>query len=123
MSDIQEVEELVEEYFRSLYEGDVEAIQKIYRPECVLQWTTEEGVKHIGMADYLEVVSNRQAPKDAGYGPYGQILSIDLSGSEVAVVKVASAVQPRYFEDYLTLVRDCDQWKIAAKVYRVVREE
>ncbi|MGI9273537.1 MAG: nuclear transport factor 2 family protein [Endozoicomonas sp.] len=123
MSDIQAIESLIQEYFRSLYEGDVETVRALYHPACPLMCPTSEGVMTMTIPQYLEVVAGRLAPKEAGHAPYGRIVSLDISGPETALVKVESAVPPRYFEDYLTLVKDQGAWKIAAKVYRIVREE
>lgn len=44
---------------------------------------------------------------------------MDQSGPNTALVKLDCAVQPKYFIDYLSLVKTAEGWKIAAKVYFV----
>ncbi len=120
MSDIAAIKALADEYFRSLYEGDVAAIEKLYHPACTLVNVTPDGVATMSIPDYLEIVANRQSPKDAGVEPFGTVTGIEISGGATAVLRVDSAVQPRFFDDFLTLVKEQGQWKIAAKVYRQV---
>lgn len=124
MSVIAEINQLVHEYQRVLNEGDVDGIQALFLDACVL--TQVDGghkVAHMTLAQYCEVVRDRQAPKDAGHLPYGKVVMIDVAGPAMALVRLESAVQPRYFMDYLTLVKVEGKWRIASKVYYVMRVE
>jgi hypothetical protein len=108
----------IKEYFRVLYESDADAGARLFHPDCTL-FNPENGSVHsVSLAGYLDVVRNRHSPKMKGESPYGEIITIDQTGPATAFVKVLSAVQPRYFVDYLTLVADTSGWRIVAKVYR-----
>ncbi|CAM3746476.1 nuclear transport factor 2 family protein [Parendozoicomonas haliclonae] len=120
MSELASIEQLTTDYFRSLHEGDLETIRRLYHPACMLMCGDGRDINTMTMAQYLEVVSERVPPKEAGQPLFGSVVSIDLAGSETAMVKVNSAVQPRFFEDYLTLAKEAGAWKIVAKVYRVI---
>lgn len=125
MSDVTEIEALMQAYFRTLHEGDVEASKRIFMPTCNLTAPQDDGgVLHMTYEQYHELIGSRQSPKDAGYPLYGQVLSIDQAGPRMALAKVDCAVQPRYFIDYLTLVKtEAEGWRIAAKVYYVAKTE
>ena len=125
MSDTTEIEALMQEYFRVLHEGDVEASKRIFMPTCDLSAPGDDGgVAHMTYEQYHDMVAARTSPKERGYQPYGSILSIDQSGPRTASVKVDCAVQPSYFLDYLTLIKtDADGWRIAAKVYYIAKTE
>ena len=125
MSDTTAIEALMQDYFRALHEGDIAASKRIFMPTCDLTAPQDDGsVAHMTYEQYHDLVASRTSPKDAGYPPYGSILSIDQSGPRTAMVKVDCAVQPRYFIDYLTLIKtDADGWRIAAKVYYVAKTE
>ncbi|NJO32733.1 MAG: nuclear transport factor 2 family protein [Rhodospirillales bacterium] len=41
-----------------------------------------------------------------------------FSGPETACVKVECAIPPRYFTDYLTLLKFKDGWRIVSKTFR-----
>ncbi len=120
MSDFKEIEEMMWDYFRILNTGDVAGIEAMFLPQCNLVCAQEDGSATVMMlGQYKDAVGKRTAPKDEGYPVYGRTVSIDQSGPQTAVVKVDCAVQPRYFTDYLTLVKEKGRWRIAAKVYYV----
>ncbi len=125
MSDTAEIENLVQEYIRILHEGDVEASKQMFLPSCDLTMPNDDGsITHMTYDQYHDLIASRTSPKDNGYPRYGSMLSIDQSGPRTALVKVDCAVQPRYFVDYLALVKtDEAGWRIAAKVYYVAKTE
>jgi hypothetical protein len=48
---------------------------------------------------------------------------LDQSGPETALAKVACQIPPRYFTDYLVLLKTAQGWKIVSKVFRTdIRE-
>lgn len=108
----------LQEYFRILHESDADGAEKLFHPDCTLFNPDNGGIRTVSLATYLEIVRNRQSPKMNGESLYGEIITIDQTGPATAFVKVLSAVQPKYFVDYLTLVADTSGWRIVAKVYR-----
>jgi hypothetical protein len=43
---------------------------------------------------------------------------VDFSGPETACVKVECAIPPRYFTDYLTLLKFTNGWRVVSKTFR-----
>lgn len=124
MSDYAEIETLAEDYFRTLHEGDVESIKSMFLPTCELSCADENGLSaHMTLNQYLAAVTSRKTPKEEGYPCVGRIISIDQAGPNLALLKVDCAVQPRYFTDYLALIKEHGVWRIAAKVYFVRKVE
>ncbi|BCH29883.1 hypothetical protein MesoLjLc_18130 [Mesorhizobium sp. L-8-10] len=122
MKDFERIETLMDEYFRVLHEGDVDATKAMFMPNCHLFAPQSDGsVTVLDLEAYVKLVASRKSPKDAGYPRYGRVVSIDQSSDNTAFVKVECAVQPRYFVDYLTLVKENDRWRIAAKIYCVTK--
>lgn len=118
MDDFAEIRELVADYFRILHEGDIAGIKEVFLPECSLITPADDGgVTHMTLTEYIQIVEGRESPKENGYPLFGKLISFDQSGPRNAMVKIDCAVQPRYFTDYLSLVKLGDDWKIAAKVY------
>lgn len=109
------------EYFRVLHESDAEGAGQLFHHECCLFTPdADETIKSLPIKAYLDVLRQRQSPKDRGEKRYGEVITIDQTGPSTAFVKVLSAVQPKYFLDYLTFVRDAMGWRIVSKVYREV---
>lgn len=120
MKDMAAIESLMAEYFQILHEGDTKGIERIFLPTCDLNCPMEDGsLVHMTRDQYVEAVQSRETPKGLGYPKVGTVKLIDQAGPNMALVKVDCAVQPRYFTDYLTLIKQDGNWKIAAKVYYV----
>jgi hypothetical protein len=66
---------------------------------------------------YFEVIANRPSPASQGLGRFDKILSIHKAGPDTALATVNCAVPPRYFTDYLTLVKTADGWRIISKTF------
>lgn len=124
MKDFQAIEELADEYFRTLHEGDIEATRAIFLPQCNLLCPMPDGsITHMTFEDYVKLIGGRTSAKEAGYPRFGRVLSIHQSSEKTALLTVECAVQPRYFIDYLSLVKDNGKWRIAAKVYCITKVE
>lgn len=124
MTAFAEIETLMQAYIENLHDGDISKTDQMFLPECDLCCANEDGsYVHMTLEKYKEVIGGRESPKSKGYPVYGHTISIDQSGPNTAFVKIDCAVQPRYFIDYLSLVRTGEGWKIAAKVYYVQRTE
>ena len=124
MTDMAAIEELMFDYFRILHEGDTDGIKRIFLPTCDLNCPMPDGsLTHMTREQYVSAVEGRETPKELGYPRVGTIKLIDQAGPDMALVKVDCAVQPRHFTDYLTLVKQDGNWKIAAKVYYVTKVE
>ena len=71
------------------------------------------------VAEYLDLVTNRQSPESQGYPCSGNVVSIDMAGPDSAVAKVSVAVPPKTFVDLLSFLKIEDRWRIISKVYHV----
>ena len=49
-----------------------------------------------------------------------RIVSIDFSGPATAFAKVECQIPPRYFTDYLTLLKVEGRWQVIAKAFHTV---
>ncbi|WP_164658375.1 nuclear transport factor 2 family protein [Tropicibacter sp. Alg240-R139] len=124
MPDIAVIEAMMQDYMIGLHEGDVAAIDKQFLPECDLCCTNEDGSYiHMALQQYKDLVEGRRSPKELGYPVYGHVVHIDQSGPNTAFVKIDCAVQPKYFIDYLSLIKTNGEWKIASKVYYAKKYE
>lgn len=115
--------ELARDYFELLNDGNVETAKRLFHKDCGLFHVNDGVLAHASFPKYLEILLTRQSPKSRGEPVFGKVVSVDQTDENTAVLRVLSAVQPRYFEDFLSLLREGGQWKIVAKVYRVVANE
>jgi hypothetical protein len=116
--EIEAIEKVVWAYLDGLYEGDAGKIARAFHEGSHLYSMHEGGVADLPREKWLEMVRSRPSPKSKGLKRTDRIVSIDLSGPETAFVKLECAVPPRYFTDYLTLLKLNDGWRVVSKTFR-----
>ncbi len=122
-NEIPAIESVVQTYFDGLYEGDTKKLGAAFHEVSHLYSMGPGGVVDLPRAKWFEMVASRGSGKTKGLTRRDRIVSIDMSGPETAFVKVECQLPPRYFTDYLLLLKGNDGWKIVSKSFRAdVRE-
>ncbi len=116
--EMAQVEKVVWTYLDGLHEGDANKLSAAFHEVSNLYALGPDGVTDLPRADWLKMVAGRPSPKSQALERTDRIVSIDFSGPETACVKVECAVPPRYFTDYLTLLKLKDGWRIVSKTFR-----
>ena len=121
--DIEAVEKVVWTYLDGLYEGDTGKLAQAFHEVSHLYSMSDGAVADVPREKWLEFVKGRASPQSKGLQRTDRIVSVDFSGPETAFVKVECSIHPRYFTDYLTLLKLNGGWKVVSKTYRTdVRE-
>jgi hypothetical protein len=118
VGDIEAIEKVVWIYLDGLYEGDTDKLGKAFHEVSHLYSMNEGGVSDLPRQQWFEFVRGRASAKAKGLKRTDRIISIDLSGPETAFVKLDCSIHPRYFTDYLTLLKLKDGWRIVSKTFR-----
>ncbi|MBS0539887.1 MAG: nuclear transport factor 2 family protein [Proteobacteria bacterium] len=123
-SDVSEVEKVLQVYFDGLYEGDTRKLGQAFHPASHLYAAGADG-KAVDMprADWFKMVEGRKSAKASGSERRDRIVSIDFSGPTTAFAKVECQIPPRYFTDYLTLLKADGRWQVISKSYHTVTKE
>jgi hypothetical protein len=116
--DLAGVENTVRTYLDGLYEGDTAKLASAFHEVSHLYSLGPDGVADLPRAEWLKMVSSRPSPKSRALERTDRIVSIDFSGPETAFAKVECAIPPRYFTDYLTLLKFKDGWRVVSKTFR-----
>jgi len=114
------IESTIQDYFDGLYEGDAEKLAHVFLPTSALTFEQDGQVQVLPLADWLKAVRERGSPKSKGLARDDAILLIDQSGPTTAFVKVKCQIPPRYFTDYLNLLKIDGRWRVAQKIYAAV---
>jgi hypothetical protein len=105
-------------YLDGLYEGDADKIAAAFHPVSHLYSEADGNVADVPRDQWLDMVRGRAAPKAQGQPRHDRIVTIDQSGPATAFAKVECALPPRFFVDYLTLLKTKDGWRIVAKAFK-----
>lgn len=117
--DRQAIEQTIRTYFDGLYEGDADKLASVFHPTSALTWDQDGKVGVLPRDQWFDAVRKRPSPKSLALARDDAILQIDQSGPTTAFVKVRCQIPPRYFTDYLNLLKVDGRWTIVQKVYAV----
>ncbi len=119
MSDgYQEITRLVQTYFDGLYECDTEKLATIFHPSSRLFANMNGEFVDWPREEWFEIVRKRVPPASKGEARHDRIVSIDMSDDNTAVVTCECAIHPRYFTDFLSLIKADGEWTIVSKSFR-----
>jgi hypothetical protein len=121
--DRTEIEAVVQTYLDGLYEGDVDKLAAAFHPTSSLTYEENGVLTPLPRDRWLEAVRERPSPKARGLPRHDRILQIDQASPTAAFVKLECAIPPRYFTDYLSLLKVEGRWQVAQKVFATERRE
>lgn len=116
-SSIGAITALLKEYLDGLYEGDLDKFAQVFHPASHLYSSDGHTVTDLPRERYFELIRGRESPRAQGLKRHDRIVSIHKSGPDTAMATVECAMPPRYFTDYLTLMRDAHGWRIISKSF------
>ena len=114
------IEQTVQTYFDGLYDGDADQLAGIFHADAALTFEQDGQVTVLPLVQWLKAVRERPSPKARGLARDDEILMIDQSGPTTAFVKVRCQIPPRYFTDYLSLLKTQGRWLVVQKVFATV---
>ena len=118
-TDRSAIEQTIQTYFDGLYEGDADKLGSIFHESSALTWEQGGAVSILPRDAWLKAVRERPSAKSQGLARDDGILLLDQSSPTTAFVKVKCQIPPRYFNDYLSLLKVGGRWLIVQKVYAV----
>ncbi|MFY7962415.1 MAG: nuclear transport factor 2 family protein [Elsteraceae bacterium] len=116
-SELPAVERTLQLYFDGLYECDPAKLAQACRSNLHLYGLIDGAFNDLTYDDWLKRVGDRQSPKDQGHPRHDRIVTIDFADANTCFAKVECALPPRFFVDYLTLLKLDGVWKIVGKTY------
>ena len=123
-SDVAEIEKVLQVYFDGLYEGDTRKLGQAFHPAAHLYSAGADGkAADLPRADWFKSVESRPSGKARGSERRDRIVSIDFSGPATAIAKVECQIPPRYFTDYLTLLKADGRWQVISKSFHTVTKD
>ena len=115
--DKQAIQATVRLYLDGLYEGDADKLAASFHPTSALTYESEGKITILPRDEWLAAVRTRPSPQSQGLGRHDEILTIDQSSPTTAFVKLKCAIPPRFFTDYLSLLKVDGRWQVAQKVF------
>ena len=117
------IEAVVQTYLDGLYEGNVEKLAAAFHPTSSLTYEENGSLTPLPRDQWLEAVRSRPSPQSRGLPRHDRILQIDQASPTMAFVKLKCALPPRFFTDYLCLLKVEGRWQVAQKVFATERRD
>jgi len=114
-ADYDAVTELLNNYFASLYEGDVTQLREIFHDDAWLKGNNYRKTRD----EWLEAVANRPVPSVEGMEYNFNIQSLEIVGDQ-AMTKVDVPLLAAHFIDFLSLLKENGEWKIVNKMFTII---
>jgi len=116
-SDLTDLEQAVQTYFDGLYEGDTDKLGRVFHEVAHLFSVTDGKLDDMSRQQWFDMVRGRQSAQSRDLPRRDWVVQIDRSSLTTAFAKVHCQIPPRYFTDYLTLVKLADGWRIVSKTF------
>jgi hypothetical protein len=117
LSDLHEIEQVLQTYFDGLYEGDTTKLGRVFHNVAHLFSVDDGKLGDMSRDQWFTMVRGRPSAQSRDLPRRDWVVQIDRSGPNTAFAKVQCQIPPRYFTDYLTLAKLADGWKIVSKTY------
>jgi hypothetical protein len=122
-TDRSAITETIQLYLDGLYEGDAAKLAQAFHPTSSLASEDQGVLTQVPREQWLERVGHRPSGKLQGLARKDEILQIDQSSPTTAFVKLKCQLPPRFFTDYLLLLKVDGRWQVAQKTFTTeVRE-
>ena len=106
---------LENDYFKGIYEGDLEKLGRVYHPGTLLFGDVKGQPYAKTLAQYLEGVKNRQSPRESGQPFKGEILNIQVVNS-IASAEVKVKMYTFHYHEFLSFHRIDGKWLLVNKM-------
>jgi hypothetical protein len=116
MSDHQAVLDLAHTYLRGVYEGNTQALRKVFHPDARVEDLVTGSFRSRNVAQYLEGVAARQSPSAAGEAFTMTPLAIQVLG-DMATITAELHFLGNDFYNVLSLLRVDGGWLIMHKLF------
>lgn len=113
---------VLQAYFDGLHHSDTARLAQVFHPRAsyvtATEGATEDGTPLVlTMGEYFPIVDRRPSPASRGEARRDRIVSLEFAGPVTAFARVECAIGPKFFTDFLTLIRVDGRWQIIAKVF------
>lgn len=121
MTQTQAIVALIEDYFNLAYEPKSRDFNKIFHPNCLIQWVQDSQLNAMSSPAYAELIKGRPSPQSTGAPRDEAILSMENISDILSTATVRVRIGTKLFNDHFVMHKIEGRWLIATKASFVVR--
>lgn len=122
MNAFAQVQELLGQYFDTLYYCNLEKFDGVFHPLAIYASADETPMLYRNMSAYREVIAKRQSPASRQELRHDVIDAIEFAGENTAFARVRCTIGHRDYVDLLSLVYTEGHWRIIAKIFQIIEK-
>ena len=119
-SDEAQLKALIQEYFDSIYAGDVARIQQVFHPLCRLFAVIDGKITAFDHDPYMQRVAGRPSGASRADERADEIVTLSIASPTTAYARVKDVYGPTHFVNELTFLKEMDRWWIMVKAWHVL---
>lgn len=121
MTQTQAVIALIEDYFNLAYEPKSRDFNKVFHPNCLVQWVHEGELHILSSPEYAALINGRPSPRSTGAPRDEAILSMENISDSLSTATVRVRIGNKLFNDHFVMHKVEGSWLIATKASTVMR--
>jgi len=111
----------VDAYFETVFDADLARFDRLFAPTAMLHGLRDGALRVLSAADYRSLLASNLSPKAKGAPRQQEILLLDFTSAEQALVKVRVRIDQVLYLDYLAFHRLDGAWRLTAKSFHIER--
>lgn len=123
MLDYDEIRQLANVYFDSLYDADADAMAGIFHEKGSLFFVTDSETRIMSRNEYIKILENRVSPRSQNAARRDELLGISINSPNAAMISLRCLLAGKHYSDQLGLVRENGRWSIMSKFYYLLAED
>lgn len=112
-----EITKLMQAYFEGLHHADSTMLRRVFHPRLAYVCATEGDELYLDLENYMARIDKREPPAKRGETRDEAVLEIAFGNDRLARVNARMRMMGREFLDFLTCVREGDEWRVISKVF------
>ncbi len=104
-------------YIAATYEGNVSALRKLFHPSAVMNGYLDGQLVIGGPEPFFDQMASMPSLKTSGASYEANISAVEEAGNVGTVTIVETGFGPKSFTNYLSLIKENDEWQIISKTF------
>jgi hypothetical protein len=118
-SNVQTMMHAVQRYFDLMYTSDVLHFDRVFRPTAQLHGLRDGKMRVLAAQAYREILAGAPSPLSQEAAREEEVLMVDFTSSNQALVKVRVRINTIVYVDYLIYHLADGEWLVSSKAFHV----
>lgn len=119
-NDEVQLKALIQEYFDSIYDGDVERIRQVFHTHCRLFAVIDDKITAFDHEPYMKRVAGRPSGASRNDLREDEIVTLSIASPTTAHARVKDIYAPSRFVNELTFLKEDGRWWIVVKAWHAL---